>query len=153
MMIVYGQINAENISTIIFMADVSDEAIKKALAKLTLDRDPTNWLSISYAEGSTDKLILNSVGTGGLSELSKHLKPTFQGYAYVRVTTPKNQAKYVLIQFVGEECTALKKARVIVHEEDVLSVLKPVHAQISASCAEDLSENNIFTALSSSPAQ
>ena len=61
----------------------------------------------------------------------------------------RGKTKFVLIQFVGEKCTALQKARVIVHEEDVLAVLKPVNAHISASCSQDLTEKKIITALSS----
>ncbi|KAK8871125.1 hypothetical protein M9Y10_009038 [Tritrichomonas musculus] len=131
------------------MADVLDEEIKKSLNKIQNDRDPTNWLSISYAEGSTDKFFLNGFGSGGVSELSKSLGPTFFGYAYLSFNMQRGKTKFVLIQFVGEKCTALQKARVIVHEEDVLAVLKPVNAHISASCSQDLTEKKIITALSS----
>ena len=129
------------------MADVSDEGIRKSLAKLLTERDPTNWFSITYAEGSTDKFILCGVGTGGLAELGRSLPSTFQGYAFVRIQRKPSVPKYVLVQFVGKDCTALQKARVIVHEEDILSILKPVNAQISASCAEDLAEDKVNEAL------
>jgi hypothetical protein len=131
------------------MADVSDEGIRKSLAKIKSDRDPTDWLSVGYAEGSTDKFILDSVGTGGLTELATYLSPTFQGYAYVRIQPEgrRSTSKFVLIQYVGDQCTALQKARVIVHEEDILSVLKPVHAQISASCLADIAVENVNSVL------
>lgn len=131
------------------MADVLDEEIKKSLNKLHNDRDPTNWFSINYAEGSTDKFLLNGIGTGGINELSRSLGPNFFGYAYLSLSSQRGKSKYVLIQFVGEKCTALQKARVIVHEEDVLAVLKPVNAQISASSPQDLTEEKIMRALSS----
>lgn len=129
------------------MADVSDEGIRKSLGKLVSDRDPTNWFSITYSEGSTDKLVLCGVGTGGLPELARSLSPTFQGYAFLRVQNKPSTPKYVLVQFVGKDCTALQKARVIVHEEDILSVLKPVNAQIAAASADDLTEDKITEAL------
>ena len=129
------------------MADVSDDGSRKSLAKIISDRDPTNWFSITYADGSTDKLILCSVGTGGLAELSRSLSTTFQGYAFLRVQNKPSGPKYILIQFVGKECTALQKARVILHEEDILSVLKPVNAQICAASSEDLTEEKLAEAL------
>ena len=130
------------------MADVSDEAIKKYLSKVLLDRDPTNWLSISYAEGSNDKLVLSGFGSGGLREFAESMKPSFSGYGFVRVLFgSEKQAKFVVIQFVGEKCTSLKKARVIVHEEDVLLVLKPCDAFISASCKNELSERKVVDAI------
>lgn len=131
------------------MADVLDEEIKKSLNKLQNDRDPTNWFSISYAEGSTDKFLLNNIGNGGINELSRSLGQTFFGYAYLRINSQRGKSKYALIQYVGEKCTALQKARVIVHEEDVLAVLKPIDVQISASSPQDLTEKKIMAALSS----
>ena len=131
------------------MADVLDEEIKKSLSKLFLDRDPTNWFSIAYAEGSTDKFILHSTGTGGIPEVSKSLGPTFLGYVYLRINSQAGKPKYILIQYVGEQCTALQKARIIVHEDDVLSILKPVHAHISATSPDDLNEAKITAVLSS----
>lgn len=132
---------------IVRMADVSDDSIRKCVEKILSERDPTDWLTIGYAEGTTDKFVLTASGTGGISELTKTLSPTFKGYAYARIQTKAAPAKFVLIQFVGSACTAFEKARVIVHDEDVHSVLKPFNAKISASCLEDLSESKIAESL------
>lgn len=134
------------------MADLSDDGIKRSFSKVSSEREPTNWLSISYAEGSTDKFILHSVGTGGISELARSMSPTFQGYAYIRVSpNPKcKTTKFALIQYVGEKCTAFQKARVIVHLEDVLNAFKPVNAIISASSPKDLSEDALIDATNAS---
>ena len=73
------------------MADVTDEAIKKSLAKVISDHEKTNWFSITYADGSTDKFNLFSVGVGGLPELRESLTDTFQGYAYLKYTDPSGK--------------------------------------------------------------
>lgn len=131
------------------MADVSDEAIKKSLEKVISDLDQTNWFSITYADGSTDRFNLCSVGVGGLAELRESLTETFQGYAYLRfpVQGSKGSAKFILIQFVGEKCTAFQKARVIVHNEDVLTVLKPANVEIYCASKADLVPEKIQQAL------
>lgn len=129
------------------MADVSDDCIRKCVEKIISDRDPANWLTISYAEGTTDKFSLIASGTGGLPELAKSLSPTFRGYAYVRIQAKPAPAKFILVQFVGSACTAFEKARVIVHDEDVQAVLKPFNAKIPASCLEDLTEKKIAESL------
>ena len=131
------------------MADVTDEAIKKSLAKVISDHEKTNWFSITYADGSTDKFNLFSVGVGGLPELRESLTDTFQGYAYLKYTDPsgKGPSQFVLIQYVGEKCTALQKARVIVHNDDVLSVLKPANIEIYAFSKDDITQEKIQQAL------
>ena len=129
------------------MADVSDDCIRKCVSKIISERDPTNWMTIGYAEGTTDKFVLTGSGTGGLSELSKSLVPTFKGYAYLAIQEKQVPAKFILIQFVGSACTAFEKARVIVHDEDVHAVLQPFNAKIVGSCLEDLTEHKISEAL------
>jgi hypothetical protein len=133
------------------MADVSDAGIRKALARLLSDRGPTDWLSVSYAEGSADKFVLAASGSGGLAELASYLAPSFQGYAYVRIgpDTHPGPSKFVLIRYVGEECTAFQKAKVIVHEDDIVAVFQQANLQIAASTPADLSPQKIAAALNS----
>ena len=126
------------------MADVSDDAIKKSYNKIISDREQANWMTISYADGSTDKFVLVDVGSDGLTEMVKSFTPTFRGYGYARIQIQGKATKFILIQYVGKHCTAFQKARTIVHEEDVVSVLKKFDAKVYASSPEDLSEDKIL---------
>jgi hypothetical protein len=129
------------------MADVSDESIRKSLLKLWSNRNPLNWLSVTYAEGSSDQFVLAGCGSKGLSELASSLSPTFRGYAYVRIKVSGSPPQFVLIQYVGQECTALQKAKILVHEDDITAVFTPVSVEIAGSDPEDLTIQKVRAAL------
>ena len=127
------------------MADLTDEGIRRALTKIR-NNDQTNWLAITYAEGTSDHFILAKSGTGSLAELASFLTPTFKGYLFVRLSpSPRkpNAPRFILIQYVGEECTALHKARVIVHVEDVRTVFNPISGELFLSNPKDLTMEKI----------
>lgn len=128
------------------MADLTDEIIRRTLQKIR-GNDQTNWMTITYAEGTSDHFILAGSGTGGIQELAAALPPTFMGYAFLRLPKKTHELKFLLVQFVGEKCTALQKARVIVHVEDVRSAFQPFNGQVFLSNSSELTLEKVNSAL------
>jgi hypothetical protein len=128
------------------MVDVSDEGIRRSLGKVRPDRDRTDWLSATSAEGSSDQFVLAGCGSGGVAEFAASLTPSFRGYAYVRLKGPGRKPYFVVIQFLGQACTAVQKAKIIVHEDDILAVFAPVSDQHRYRCHEKI--NSLFASVS-----
>jgi hypothetical protein len=72
--------------------------------------------------------------------------PSFQGSARVRTPpdTHPGPSIFVLIQSVGEDCTAFQKAKVI--PDDIIAVSRQANLQIAASTAADLAPREIGAA-------
>ena len=55
--------------------------ILKAYDDVRSDKSEIDWLLINYEDAKSDKLFLKEAGTGGLSELVKHMDPNEAQYA------------------------------------------------------------------------
>jgi hypothetical protein len=62
-----------------------DESCAAAYEDVRNDKTETNFLVMSYPEGK-DELTLLASGSGGLAELSAHLKPDIACFSYIRMT-------------------------------------------------------------------
>lgn len=67
------------------MSGADSPDILAAYDAVRSDKDPINYLIISYASAVGDKLKLSETGTGGLEELAGKLDEGQAQYAYVRV--------------------------------------------------------------------
>ncbi|CDS03625.1 hypothetical protein LRAMOSA01027 [Lichtheimia ramosa] len=121
------------------MADLSDPRIQEAYTEIEQYQD-TNWLLLGYND-TRDVISLYSKGEGGLSEFRNHLSDEVL-YGFVRV-----EDRFILITWVSEQVSGVRRARALVHSRAVASLLKSHHAQITASSMNDLSDNNIRTRL------
>ena len=119
------------------MAYVGEEVIIKTLRKVKSSTDGLDWMIIGYSEGSTDKFTVKSFGSGGVEDLARHIDNTMYVYAYLR-TTVNGKKSAVLIQFIGEDCTALQKARILLHRDDVTAVLTPYSSIIQCTKTSEI---------------
>ena len=133
------------------MSGADSPEILAAYDAVRSDKDPTNYLIISYASAVGDKLQLSSTGTGGLSELSSALSPTEAQYAYVRIEyandTESKRVKFVLIIWIGEGTKVMRKARVSIESGAVKRVLGHHSIQVDARDKGDLEEEEIVKRL------
>lgn len=67
------------------MSGASSPEILAAYDAVRSDKDPTNWLLISYAGAVGDALKLSATGSGGLDELKEKLDDGQAQYAYARI--------------------------------------------------------------------
>ena len=133
------------------MGDLSDDAIRKALLKIQNQREQTNWMAITYAEGTSDKFVLYKVGSGEMIEVFRYLGSKFIGFIYLRVDMllgKKCSPKFIMGMYFGSESTSFQKARLYLHKEDVIAVLKPINAEMIIFEESDLLDTNIAKILS-----
>ncbi|KAI8097829.1 uncharacterized protein B0P05DRAFT_522244 [Gilbertella persicaria] len=121
------------------MCDLSDPRILETYTAIT-EEGTTNWLILGYND-TRDVISLYSQGTGGLSEFRDHLSDEVL-YGFVRVDD-----RFILITWVSEQVSGVRRARALVHSRSVASLLKLHNAQITASTLNDLSDANIRTRL------
>lgn len=109
------------------MSGADSPDILAACDKVRSDKDPTNWLLISYAAPTGDLLSLTATGTGGLLELASQLDDSQAQYAYIRVEyandKESSRVKFALIIWIGENTKAMRKAKVSIQSGEVKRVL------------------------------
>ncbi|KAH8595699.1 cofilin/tropomyosin-type actin-binding protein [Bisporella sp. PMI_857] len=133
------------------MSNASSPEILAAYDAVRSDKDPTNWLIISYAAATGDALTLSSTGEGGLAELAEKLDDSQAQYAYARVEyandTESKRVKFVLIIWIGEKTKVMRKAKVSIQSGEVKKVLNHHSIQVDARDKGDLKESDIVVRL------
>ncbi|CAG8962436.1 hypothetical protein HYFRA_00014065 [Hymenoscyphus fraxineus] len=133
------------------MSGANSPEILSAYDKVRSDKDPANWLIISYASSVGDKLVLSETGTGGLQELADKLDPNQAQYAYARVEyandTESTRVKFIVVVWIGEGTKIMRKARVSIESGEVKRVLAHHSFQVDARDKGDLDEKDIVVRL------
>ncbi|KAI9166423.1 ADF-like domain-containing [Paramyrothecium foliicola] len=129
--------------------DASD--IAAAYETVRSDKDETNWLLISYAAATGNKLALTKTGTGGLAELAAELDDSQVQYGYVRVEYANDKestrVKFAFVVWIGEQTKVMRKARVSVESGDVKRVLSHHSIAVTTGDRRELAEDDIVTRL------
>lgn len=133
------------------MSGVDAPEVIAAYEAVRSDKEPTNWLLLSYASGVGDKLALTGTGTGGLDELKDKLDDAQAQYAYVRVEyandSESKRVKFILVVWIGENTKVMRKARVSIESGAVKKVLQHHSIQVDARDKGDLDEKDIVQRL------
>lgn len=133
------------------MSGLDAPEIAAAYEAVRNDKDETNWMLISYAAATGNKLSLSKTGTGGISELAASLDDAQVQYGYVRVEyandAESTRVKFALIVWIGENTKVMRKARVSVESGDVKRVLSHHSIALTASDRSELEEKDVVTRL------
>lgn len=133
------------------MSGLDAPDISSAYDAVRSDKDETNWLLISYAAATGNKLTLTSTGKGGISELAESLDDAQVQYGYVRVEYANDKeskrVKFVLVVWIGENTKVMRKARVSVESGDVKKVLSHHSIAVTAGDKAELDEDDIVKRL------
>jgi len=133
------------------MSGLDAPEIAAAYEAVRSDKDPTNWLLISYKSNVGNTLELTGTGSGGLSELAGRLDESQAQYAYVRVEyandSESTRVKFVLAVWIGESTKVMRKARVSIEAGEVKKVLSHHSIQVDARDKTDLDESDIVKRL------
>ncbi|PHZ11273.1 uncharacterized protein RHIMIDRAFT_238711 [Rhizopus microsporus ATCC 52813] len=121
------------------MCDLSDPRIVEAYTSI-VEEGTADWLLLGYHD-TRDVISLYFSGSGGLAEFRNHLSDEVL-YGFVKVDD-----RFILITWVSEQVSGVRRARALVHSRSVASLLKLHHAQLTASNINDLSDANIRTRL------
>jgi len=114
--------------------DLSDPAIKSTYQEI-LSNSATNWMLMGYRD-TRDKITVYSKGSGGIDEFKSKLTDEVL-YGFLNF-----DSTLILITFVSEQVSGVKRARALVHGRNISQLLNP-QVQISASNAAELSANSV----------
>nr|GAT59206.1 ADF-like domain-containing protein [Mycena chlorophos] len=133
------------------MADCTDPAIDAAYLDVRSDTSETNWLLLDYENDRSDKLVLTSTGTGGLSELRDSLDDGKASFAYARVSYSNDKEsvrqKFILVVWIGPHCKVMRKAKISVHAADVKQALRVYSIEVAAREKDDIEQESIVVRL------
>ncbi|KAI2608080.1 actin depolymerizing protein [Hypoxylon fragiforme] len=133
------------------MSGADAPEVLSAYDAIRSDKDPMNWLILSYAGAVGDKLKLSGTGSGGLEELANNLDASQAQYGYVRVEyandTESKRVKFVFVVWIGENTKVMRKARVSIESGNVKRVLNHHSISIDARDKADLDEAEIVARL------
>lgn len=128
--------------------DCSAPEIAQAYEAVRNDRDETNWMLITWAEGSKDKVwTLAGQGTGGLAELKEKLSDEFIGFGYIRVISGDEMSrrpKFVMIKFVGKKNKLNRKANINLQRGEVEKVLSQTNVSLEVDSVDELTEEDVM---------
>ena len=129
------------------MSDCSAPEIHEAYEAVRNDADETNWLLITYEEGSNKKWCLLAKGTGGINELREHITPDFIGFGYVRVISGDEMSKrpkFVFIKYISKGLKMTVKALMNVHRGDVEKVFNQYNVSMEVESLDELTEEEVL---------
>lgn len=98
------------------------------------------------ANGNKNKLVVDSSGSGGLSEFVSKVKDNDVMFGFLRVSFGDAQSKrikFVMVTWSGEAVSPMKRARISMHKATVQGLLKGYHIDIQTSTVDDLHEDVI----------
>ncbi|XP_077122037.1 drebrin isoform X2 [Ranitomeya variabilis] len=99
---------------------------------------PTDWALYTY-EDDTDILTLASSGGGGLPDLASHFENQKVMYGFCSVKEPHAMlARYVLINWVGEDVPDARKCACASHVAQVADFFQGVDVIVNASSVDDI---------------
>ncbi|XP_069827328.1 drebrin isoform X1 [Dendropsophus ebraccatus] len=102
------------------------------------EQTPVDWALYTYEDG-TDNLTLAASGSGGLPDLSTHFENQKIMYGFCSVKEPHAMlARYVLINWVGEDVPDARKCACASHVAQVADFFQGVDVIVNASSVEDI---------------
>ncbi len=135
------------------MSGLDAPEIAAAYDAVRSDKEPTNWLLISYRGSAGNALELTATGAGGLAEMTARLDDGQAQYGYARIEyandSESTRVKFVLVVWIGESTKVMRKARVSIEAGEVKKVLHHHSIQVDARDRADLTEADIVKRLRS----
>ena len=125
--------------------DLSDPALKEAIAKVRSDDHPATSCVFGY-EGKA-KIVCKSVGEGKCFDCLDDLEDSEVSYALLRVANTRDQesktVKFVFICYVGPSVGGMQRGRVGGHKGDVKEMVGQSHVDIQTDDKDEISEQTI----------
>ena len=133
------------------MSGLDAPEIAAAYDSVRSDKEPTNWLLISYAGATGNKLELTATGEGGLEELRGALDDAQVQYGYVRVEYANDKestrVKFAVVVWIGDGTKVMRKARVSIESGAVKTRLAHHSIAVTTSDRAELNEEDLVKTL------
>ena len=123
-----------------------EEAVKKHMKEFRAGNGE-DWMAFTYADVHSNEVSLMAAGTGGVAELSSHLKDDNVVYALVRKIDKIDESATVKIAFVfwtGENVNRMLKARLGTHKGVVNSFFSPFHVDLNCTQLSEISDDIVL---------
>lgn len=102
------------------------------------EQSSTDWALYTYEDG-TDTLTISASGGGGLPDLTTHFENQKVMYGFCSVKEPHAMlARYVLINWVGEDVPDARKCACASHVAEVAEFFQGVDVVVNASTIDDI---------------
>ncbi|KAJ2498112.1 hypothetical protein GGH96_004593 [Coemansia sp. RSA 1972] len=133
------------------MGICDDPEILKAYDEVCDDKNEVDWILLTFTDTKSNTLKVGHKGTGGIDELKKHLKEDEAAFGFVRVSMSNDElsqrTKYVLISWIGQQLSYMRRARLSVQKSDVTKVLRYFSIEVPASEYAELDADDILVQL------
>eukprot|EP01117_Protostelium_nocturnum_P009517 TRINITY_DN339_c0_g1_i1.p1 TRINITY_DN339_c0_g1~~TRINITY_DN339_c0_g1_i1.p1 ORF type:complete len:503 (+),score=236.61 TRINITY_DN339_c0_g1_i1:179-1687(+) len=124
--------------------------LKSEIQDVRADSTDTNWVLFSYADDTSNTVVLKGKGSDGVSGLLNELDDKTVGYGLVRKIEKIDDSetvKFAYVRFVGENIPRMLKARLGTHTGALASFFHPYHVTIEASEKSEISDEIIDKAI------
>jgi len=128
-----------------------DDIVYSVYNEITDRKTSTCWACFIYDEKSKQKkLTLKSKGSTGIADIVKELLPNERAWVYSRLTgADLSQPKYVLITWIPEKISPIKRAESLLHKSTVYEIFTNVSIHIHASDITDIDEATLYKKIGS----
>jgi hypothetical protein len=114
------------------------------------DKTPTAWAVFGYESKTSNKVVVQAKGEGGLDEVKAQFKEDECQFAYVRMTTgdeESKRAKFLFLSWVGEKVSPLRRAKMSVHKADIKAIIRNFALEVHATTVDDINNERILAAM------
>lgn len=130
--------------------DLSDSQLLAAFDDVRNESSSTNWVLFGYVP-KTDKIKVDSTGTGGFAEMTDNMSDGKVHYGFIRYNM-NGTWKFVYIAWCGDGVTGIRKGSFASHAVDMGRFLEGFHVQVNARNEDDLDEPKILARLKTATA-
>lgn len=127
---------------------IDEEEVRKQMQEFRSNAGNGNdWIAFTYHDVKSNEVGLLGTGSGGVAELSTHLKDDNVVYALVRKIDRIDDSNTVKIAFVfwtGENVNRMLKARLGTHKGFVNSFFAPFHVDLNATQHSEISDEIVL---------
>lgn len=122
--------------------DVSDASVAEGWQSVRDDSSPDTYCILTYAEGSSNRIVCSHRGADGLEGLQACIKDddvTFGGFRVV----VDGAVKFFAFGCVGEDVGGMKRGRAALHQNAVVNALPGIHGTVTAAGKAEMSPDNL----------
>lgn len=122
------------------------------MKEVRTDGNDTDWVLFTYEDPKSNNVVFLGKGSGGVAEMSQHLKDDIVGYGLVRKVDQIDMtahSKFCFVNFVGDNINRMLRARLGTHQGAVRAFFAPFHVDISPEKSSEISDEIVLKLIKS----
>jgi hypothetical protein len=126
------------------------EAVDRTIAQVRDAKSTVDWAVFGYKDNnsSTNTIVVQNSGTGGLSALVSHLQLDHISYCLLRVIDIIDDhptVKFVYIRWIGQHVKVMQKAKTTTHKGGIERFIGQFHVSLEVENVEELSNEIVMS--------